>query len=44
MTEAYDVAATRHFRDGQLLESEDRLSNADQLFGFAAECAIKAAL
>jgi hypothetical protein len=37
-------AAIRHFRDGQLLEEKRRVSNADQLFGFAAECAIKSAL
>jgi hypothetical protein len=42
--EAFDVAAVRHWRDGVLLEGESRLSNSNQLFGFAAECAIKAAL
>lgn len=44
MPEAYDFAAVRHFQDGRLLEGERRVSNADQLFGFAAECAIKHAL
>ena len=44
MPEDYAVAATRHFRDGALLEESRRVANADQLFGFAAECAIKSAL
>lgn len=44
MPEDYAVAATRHFRDGALLEASLRVANADQLFGFAAECAIKSAL
>lgn len=44
MTEDYVAAATRHFRDGALLEDNRRVANADQLFGFAAECAIKSAL
>jgi hypothetical protein len=44
MPEDYAVAATRHFRDAVLLEESRRVENADQLFGFAAECAIKRAL
>lgn len=44
MPEDYSAAAARHFRDGRLLEKNQRISNADQLFGFAAECAIKSAL
>lgn len=44
MADDYANAATRHFRDGELLAQEARISNADQLFGFAAECAIKSAL
>ena len=44
MPEDYAIAATRHFRDAVLLEQNRRLANADQLFGFAAECAIKRAL
>ena len=44
MLEDYALAATRHFRDAALLEQSRRLANADQLFGFAAECAIKRAL
>lgn len=44
MSEDFAGAAIRHFRDGVLLEEKRRISNADQLFGFAAECAIKSAL
>ena len=44
MTECFDVAAVRHFRDGDFLREQQCLDNADQLFGFAAECAIKSAL
>lgn len=44
MTEVFDIAALRHWRDGVLLERETRPSNANQLYGFAAECAIKSAL
>lgn len=41
MQEVYDQAALRHFKDAQYLEKDERLANADQLYGFAAECAIK---
>lgn len=44
MAEAFNTAALRHWRDGVLLEQEARISNSDQLYGFAAECAIKSAL
>lgn len=44
MPECFDVAAVRHFRDGGLLSERQSLDNADQLFGFAAECALKSAL
>jgi hypothetical protein len=44
MSEAYDVAALRHWVDGNLLETSGRVPNADHLYGFAAECAIKSAL
>jgi hypothetical protein len=44
MPEDYSLAAIRHFRDAALLEQSRRLENADQLFGFATECAIKRAL
>lgn len=38
------MAAIRHFRDGDVLRERSSLENADQLFGFSAECAIKSAL
>ena len=44
MPEDYALAAARHFRDAVLLQGRRRVANADQLFGFAAECAIKRAL
>lgn len=47
MAENYILAAARHWADGMHLESDDRTdrtANADQLFGFAAECALKVAL
>ncbi len=44
MTEEYAVAAMRHYRDARSLQAERRSANADQLFGFAAECAIKKVL
>jgi hypothetical protein len=42
--ENYSEAALRHWHDARLLEEEDRVENADHLYGFAAECAIKKAL
>lgn len=42
--ENYPVAAFRHWRDAQLLERENCVENCDQLYGIAAECAIKKAL
>jgi hypothetical protein len=44
MAEDYGTAAVRHYRDAELLEAHQRGSNADHLFGIAAECAIKSAL
>jgi HEPN domain-containing protein len=44
MTEAFRESAERHWRDAELLQNEGRRANANQLFGFAAECAIKTAL
>jgi hypothetical protein len=44
MPECFDMAAVRHFRDGNLLNDQQSLGNADQLFGLATECAIKSAL
>lgn len=40
----YANAATRHWTDAESLLSASRHDNADQLFGFAAECALKAVL
>ncbi|NJM10773.1 MAG: hypothetical protein HC889_01610 [Synechococcaceae cyanobacterium SM1_2_3] len=42
--EDYSSAAFRHWEDAQLLAGENRVENADQLYGLAAECAIKKAL
>ncbi len=44
MTEAFDAAALRHWQDADLLAKQGRRANADQLYGFAAECGIKSAL
>jgi hypothetical protein len=44
MADAYADAAVRHGSDAELLNEEHRLPDADQLYGFAAECALKAAL
>ncbi|WP_124950468.1 SAM-dependent methyltransferase [Sulfuriferula thiophila] len=41
MPDYYD-AAQRHWDDANQLFSQDRLPNADQLFGLSAECALKA--
>lgn len=38
------VAALRHRRDAALLQRRGRRENASQLYGFAAECALKFAL
>jgi hypothetical protein len=37
-------AAVRHWDDAHLLTHESRFANADQLFGLAAECALKAVM
>ncbi len=42
--EDYAQAALRHWQDAQLLEEHRRIGNADQLYGLAAECAIKKVL
>lgn len=44
MAEAFRESATRHWNDASLLERNGRRANANQLYGFAAECAIKTAL
>jgi hypothetical protein len=38
------ASAKRHFRDAELLASNQREANAGQLYGFCAECGVKAAL
>ncbi len=42
MTTDFSDAADRHFHDGELLRTHRRWANADHLFGFATECALKA--
>lgn len=44
MTEDYKDAAFRHWKDAEHLALTDRWPNADQLYAFAAECAIKSKL
>ena len=44
MAEAYADAAVRHWSDAEFFKEDQRLPNADQLYGFAAECALKVAL
>ena len=44
MSENYAEAALRHWRDAELLKLEGRIDNADHLYGFAAECALKVVL
>jgi hypothetical protein len=40
----FEEAARRHWADALFLRENKRLPNADQLFGFSAECALKAAM
>lgn len=40
----FTASTIRHFKDAQLLENNQRLANAGQLYGFCAECGIKALL
>lgn len=44
MPEAFAEAAVRHWSDAEFCSADHRHPNADQLYGFAAECALKAAL
>jgi hypothetical protein len=44
MAESYAAAAYRHWSDAELFKNDHRLPNADQLYGFAAECALKVVL
>ena len=38
----FEDAHRRHWDDAKLLHDKDRLENADQLYGFSAECGLKA--
>lgn len=40
----FHQAARRHFNDAELLLSQTRQANAGHLYGFAAECGVKALL
>lgn len=40
----FPASANRHYQDASLLEGNSRLANAGQLYGFCAECGIKALL
>jgi len=39
---AYEPAARRHMTDAEVLFAAKRLANAGQLYGFVAECGVKA--
>lgn len=41
---AYEHAARRHWADAETLFNQGRLANAGQLYGFVAECGLKALL
>lgn len=41
---AYEQAARRHLADAETLFNQGRLANAGQLYGFVAECGLKALL
>jgi hypothetical protein len=41
---AYEHAARRHLADAETLFSQGRMANAGQLYGFVAECGLKAML
>lgn len=43
-TVSYEHAARRHVADAETLLNQGRLANAGQLYGFAAECGLKAML
>lgn len=42
MATDFGSAHDRHHEDAELLENSTRLANADHLYGFAAECGLKA--
>lgn len=41
---SFTEAARRHTKDAKLLDQAGRLANANHLWGFAAECSLKAVL
>lgn len=43
-TADYADAHRRHWKDAELLFDHERLGNADQLYGFSAECGLKAVM
>ena len=40
----FSDAHSRHWEDAELLYDDERWANADQLYGFSAECGLKAAM
>ncbi len=40
----YRDASNRHFMDGEILRNSNRYPNADQLYGLASECSLKAVM
>lgn len=44
LTVNYEQAARRHLTDAETLFNQGRMPNAGQLYGFAAECGLKAML
>jgi hypothetical protein len=40
----YGASARRHFQDAEMLFASNRAANAGQLYGFVAECGVKAML
>lgn len=40
----YRDASNRHFIDGEILLDSNRFPNADQLYGLASECSLKAVM
>lgn len=44
MTTDYRDATERHWGDAEYLLGDNRIANADQLFGLSAECALKAVM
>ena len=43
-TADFKDAHRRHWQDAELLFSNERLANADHLYGFSAECGLKAVM